>query len=52
MENLVPFEKITIMPTQEVVEVFLKNQTSPGTSKTYGNTLRYFLHGRKSHIRK
>lgn len=43
--ELVKVEKnsLKLMPTQKVVEYFLNNQESEGTSRTYGNSIRYFF---------
>lgn len=45
MDNLVPIptDKLQIMPTQEIVDYFLENQNSEGTSQTYGASLRSFF---------
>ncbi|MDP4158214.1 MAG: tyrosine-type recombinase/integrase [Bacillota bacterium] len=42
-ELAVESQKLAIMPTSKVVEYFVKNQESPGTSRTYHSTIKYFL---------
>ena len=36
-------QKLAIMPTQGVIEYFIKNQESEGTQRTYGSALRGFF---------
>lgn len=45
MDNLAPISSanLAIMPTSSIIEYFLGNQESAGTSRTYGSTLRSFF---------
>ena len=43
MQELITESQVQVMPNEKILDLFLSNQESPGTQRTYSSTIRAFL---------